>query len=180
MIETNLSVDCNFQCNDPMTGIYWGAFDPPTKAHLAVMYAVMHTIPLKKLLVIINNHSYKTYTYPLEVRIQFVREMAQLNNLYIEVLWQDDRNVLDFATCKQRLQEPLCVVAGYDAYKKWVVHLSSEKRALYDAIAVIPRGDDPAILFDEKAFIVPIPSHYRHLSSSTAKKSLFYCVPSLE
>lgn len=47
-----------------MTGVYWGAFNPPTEAHAAIIVASLKNIRLKKLIIVVNNHSYKNYVYP--------------------------------------------------------------------------------------------------------------------
>jgi nicotinic acid mononucleotide adenylyltransferase len=156
-----------------MTGVYWGAFDPPTDAHEAIIVASVNDIPLKKLIVVVNNHHYKNYTYPLEIRLQLMNKIIKSNNLKnVEVLWQDDTHKIDFSALKEMTQGPLCAISGYDAYKKWVDTSSAQERSLYDAIAVIPRGDDSPILFDEMAFILPISPIYRHVSSTKIREAV--------
>ena len=156
-----------------MTGVYWGAFDPPTQAHLAIITAVLHqnNIPLQKLIVVVNNHKYKNYTFPLERRMQIIAQIIQSKGLKnIELLWQNETHKLNFQTLKKWLQTPLCAIAGYDAYKKWTDLSSLQERSLYDAIAVIPRGDEPSILFDKTAFILAIDPIYKYVSSTKVKK----------
>lgn len=156
-----------------LTGVYWGAFDPPTEAHAAVMISSINDIPLKKLIVVVNNHSYKDYAYPLEMRLQMMKSIIQSHGLeQIELRWQDESHKLDFMALKKITQEPLCAIAGYDAYKKWVAHSMPQDRFCYDAIAVIPRGDDIPILFDKAAFLLPIDSKYKDISSTKVRDSL--------
>lgn len=156
-----------------MTGVYWGAFDPPTKAHEAIITASLGDIPLKNLIVVVNNHSYKNYTFPLEMRLQWIKEIIQSNGLQnVEVLYQDDKHKLDFLALREITSEPICGIAGYDAYMTWIQYSTPEERALYDAIAVIPRGDDDPILFDKAAFILPINSMYKYVSSTAVRESL--------
>lgn len=155
------------------TGVYWGAFDPPTEAHAAIIATAMNDIPLKHLIVVVNNHPYKNYTYPVEVRLQMIREIIRKNGSEnVELLWQDDDHRLDFFALKEITKDPLCAIAGYDAYKKWVDYSTAQERSLYDAIAVIPRGEELPILFDEIAFILPIHSMYKHVSSTKVRASL--------
>ncbi len=156
-----------------LTGVYWGAFDPPTEAHAAIIIASLKDIPLKKLILVVNNHPYKNYTYSLETRLQMIREIILLNGLEnVELRWQDENYKLDFLALKQLTKKPLCAIAGYDAYKKWVEYSTPHERSLYDAIAVIPRGNDSPILYDEIAFILPINSIYEHVSSTKVRASL--------
>lgn len=156
-----------------MAGVYWGAFNPPTEAHAAVMEAALNKIPLKKLIVIVNNHPYKNYAYPLQIRLQMIQEMIDAHGFKnVEVLWQDETHPLSYQILKERVGAPLCAIGGYDSYKKWVEHTSPEERTLYDAIAVVPRGDDPLLLFDQNSFILSIPDNYRHVSSSKVRALL--------
>lgn len=156
-----------------MTGVYWGAFDPPTSAHEAIITTSLNEIPLKELIVVVNNHSYKNYTFPLEKRLEWIKEIVRSNGLKnVEVLYQDDKHKLDFAAFKEMHVESICGIAGYDAYKSWIQYSTPEERALYDAIAVIPRGDDDPILFDKAAFILPINPVYKYVSSTAVRESL--------
>lgn len=160
-----------------LTGVYWGAFDPPTEAHAAIIISSMNDIPLKKLIVVVNNHAYKNYTYPLEMRLQMMKAIIQQHGLEkIELHWQDETHQINFIALKEISQEPLCAIAGYDAYKKWVSHSSSHDRSCYDAIAVIPRGEDVPILFDEIAFLLPIDSKYKDVSSTKVKAAKFLLI----
>lgn len=156
-----------------MTGVYWGAFDPPTIAHEAIIKASLNDIRLKKLIVVINNHSYKEYTNSLENRLKLMSQVIQAtghNNF--ELTWQDNINKIDFASLRNKTSEPLCAIAGYDSYKKWVAYSRPEDRQQYDAIAVIPRGDEEPALFDEKAFLLPISSTYKDVSSTKVREAL--------
>lgn len=154
-----------------LTGVYWGAFNPPTGAHAAIIAASLKEIPLKKLIIVVNNHSYKNYAYPLEIRLQLMKEIIDSNDIEkVEVLWQDDANKIDFTALRKITSEPLCAIAGYDAYKKWIDYSTPQERSLYDAIAVIPRGDEIPVLFDEMAFILPINSIFQHVSSTKVRE----------
>jgi hypothetical protein len=121
----------------------------------------------------VNNHSYKNYTFPLETRMHWMREIIRANGLKnVEVLYQDDMHKLDFLALREMTSEPICGIAGYDAYMTWIQYSSTQDRALYDAIAVIPRGDEDPILFDKTAFILPISPIYKYISSTAVRESL--------
>ncbi len=154
-----------------MVGVYWGAFDPPTVAHHAVISTAQKELPLKKLIVVVNNHPYKNYTYSLNIRLELLKEMVQLNEIAnVELWWQDEQKKIDYAAIREITQDPICAIAGYDAYQTWMGHSTAEERALYDAIAVIPRGDDLPLLYDSNAFLLPIQEEYRYVSSTQVKK----------
>jgi hypothetical protein len=78
---------------------------------------------------------------------------------------------MNYQALSQRTSLPLCAIAGYDAYKKWAQYSHAEERGHYRAIAVVPRGDEPAILFDEQAFIMPIDHSLSHVSSSEKRRN---------
>jgi cytidyltransferase-like protein len=156
-----------------LTGVYWGAFDPPTAAHAAIISASIQDIPLKKLIVVVNNHPYKNYTYPLKTRLQMLQNLIKSHqNADIELLTQDENNKIDFPALKTMTKGPLCAISGYDAYKRWMNFSDTAARLLYDRIAVVPRGDDLPVLIDENAFVLPIDSKYRHVSSTKEKLRL--------
>jgi nicotinic acid mononucleotide adenylyltransferase len=162
------SFSVNRAISSEMTGVYWGAFDPPTEAHAAIIMDTLENLSLKKLIIVVNNHAYKNYTYPLGMRLEMVGEIVCLRD-NVEVLWQDETHTLNFAALKNIIKGPICGIAGYDAYKKWIRYSNSHERACYDAIAVVPRGDDPPILFDKNAFLMPIDPKYKDVSSTRVK-----------
>lgn len=153
-----------------MTGVYWGAFDPPTAAHAAIIKASLQDIPLKKLIIVVNNHFYKNYTNSLETRLELMSQLIRsIGHPHIELTWQDNSHKVDFTSLSTKTSAPLCAIAGYDSYKKWVTYSNSDERRRYDAIAVVPRGDEEPILCDQKAFLLPIKSKYRHVSSTKVR-----------
>lgn len=157
-----------------MTGVYWGAFDPPTEAHEAIIIRSLNDIPLKKLIVVVNNHDYKRYTYPLEMRMQMMKAAIQKNEPEkIELRWQDESHPINANSLQEAEEGPFCAIAGYDAYKKWIAHSRAKERSSFEAIAVIPRGDDIPILFDERAFLLPIDSKFKDVSSTKVRAGLY-------
>lgn len=180
LITTMIYIGWHFTQEAPrkLVGVYWGAFDPPTEAHAAIVLNSMNNIPLKKLMIIVNNHPYKNYTYPLEMRLQMMKAIIQQKRLEnVELRWQDETHPINFLVLKEISQDPLCAIAGYDAYKKWVANSTPQDRSCYDAIAVIPRGEDVPILFDEIAFLLPIDTKYKDVSSTKVRANLFKTEP---
>lgn len=158
-----------------MSGVYWGAFDPLTEAHIEIINKSIINIPLKKLYVVVNNNKYKNYTYSLEERMRRVEEVINRNELNnVVLLWQDESNPQSFAEISLMDSGPLCAIAGYDAYKKWVEQSSLDNRSCYDAICVIPRGNEEPILFDKNAFILKIDAKFKDISSSGVKSSTLF------
>ena len=154
-----------------MIGVFWGAFDPPTKAHAAIINAALATPEIDHILIVINNHSYKNYFIPLEKRRELLFQMiGHYIPEKITLLYQDDEHPINFTELEKITSQPLCAIAGYDAYLKWTECSSSKERANYQAIAVVPRGDAHPNLFDESAFLLPIDSSLKHVSSSDYKR----------
>ena len=99
-----------------------------------------------------------------------MKAIIQQNDIEkIELRWQDESHQMDFTNLKMTTQKPLCAIAGYDTYKKWITYSTPYDRLCYDAIAVIPRGDEVPILFDKTAFLLPIDSKYKNVSSTKVK-----------
>ncbi len=150
-----------------MIGVYWGAFDPPTVAHFAIIRAALTDIPVKKIVVVVNNHKYKNYVYPLEVRLKVLKKMLQEDGVEdAELLFQDEKKKMDYEALKSLFQAPLCAIAGYDAYVTWLNYSTALERKLYEAIAVVPRGNEDPKLFDSNAFLLNIKEKYSHISST--------------
>jgi cytidyltransferase-like protein len=154
-----------------LIGVFWGAFDPPTKAHLKVISEAIDKLLLEKLIIIVNNHSYKKYTYPLELRIQMLENELDPKLLTdIEILYQDDSHKIDYLFLSKKYKKPLCAIAGSDAYLSWKNHSTKRERELYDTIAVIPRGTTPFELEDSNAILLTLDKEFRHISSTQVKK----------
>lgn len=161
----------SFLNNDKFTAIYWGAFDPPTNAHKAIIDAVLAHKSMNDLIIVINNHNYKKYTFSLENRKKFIE--ATISSIstkkQIKILSQDDNHPLDYGALEKTASYPLCAIAGYDAYSRWMAYSSPNARSQYKAIAVIPRGGLPPDLFDPHAFLLNIDSIYKDVSSTQLK-----------
>ena len=161
----------SFLDKDKFTAIYWGAFDPPTNAHKAIIDAVLAHKSMSDLIIVINNQNYKKYTFSLENRKKFIE--ATISSIstkkQIKVLSQDDDHPLDYEALEKTTPHPLCAIAGYDAYSHWMAYSSPHARAQYKAIAVIPRGRLSPDLFDSHAFLLNIDSIYKNVSSTQLK-----------
>ena len=153
------------------TAVFWGAFDPPTEAHYAIIDAVLAHRKVHDLIVVVNNHSYKNYMFPLMTRLQQLERVC-LAKKKVRCMWQDDQNPCGVHQLKQLTRSPLCAVAGYDAYQQWLKSgCVSRDRGLYQAIAVVPRGNEEPILFDDHAFLLGIGVRYRYVSSTLLRTS---------
>lgn len=65
------------------------------------------------------------------MRLQWIKEIIQSNGLQnVEVLSQDDKHKLDFLALREITSEPICGIAGYDAYKTWIQYSTPEERVI--------------------------------------------------
>lgn len=157
--------------NRNAVGVYWGAFDPPTSAHYAIIEGALQNLKLKKLIVVINNNSYKEYAYPLIERKRIIESKIQENGLEnVEILDQDDSRKINYSYLRQLTNDPLYAIAGYDAYIRWQKYSSDSERHEYNTIIVVPRGDKEPILYDQNAILMRIDSVYKNISSTEVKR----------
>lgn len=160
--------------DERLIGIYWGAFDPPTQAHIAIIKTALQKIDLQKLFIVVNNHSYKNYNLTLEKRFELLsKALKAIPSEKILLLWQDDEHPINYSFLRKFSTQPLCAISGYDSYKKWVACSNKQGRYLYQKIAVVPRGDEEPLLFDAHAFLLEIDPTYRHVSSSKERERCF-------
>jgi cytidyltransferase-like protein len=156
-------------------GVFWGAFDPPTAAHIEIISACLKKLPITQLIVIVNNHHYKKYTFSLQDRIQLLESMlSSSDRMKIELVWQDDLNQIDYAELRRRTDGDLYAISGYDSYKSWTKYSTESERLLYKAIVVIPRGNDHPFLYDKNAILLPIDPCYQHISSTQWKQDALF------
>jgi nicotinic acid mononucleotide adenylyltransferase len=155
----------------PLIGVFWGAFDPPTKAHIAIIQAALALPFIHHLLIIVNNHSYKDYSLPLQDRKDaLIKALKDISPQRLTLMNQDDDHPMNYAALEKISSLPLCAIAGYDAYTKWASYSNSKERSNYHLIAVVPRGDEEAKLFDAHAFLLPIDQTLKHVSSTQHKQ----------
>ena len=153
-----------------MTGVYWGAFDPPTAAHEAIINQVLVLPETEELIIVVNNHSYKDYTLSIEERFNLMKKIV--GDREVLILVQEDSCLLNFENLVKIARHPLCAISGYDAYQNWIQRSSPEDRSKYKAIAVIPRGSSEPVLQDKHAFLLEIEGCYRNLSSTMVRDLL--------
>ena len=153
-------------------GIFWGAFDPLTKAHIAIIEKAFCELFLDSLVIVVNNHSYKHYHLPLEKRIDDIQAtLSQEIKKHIQITYQDDKRQADFAFLEKTYKGSLCAIAGSDAYLRWSKMTPQKDMALYETIAIVPRADDVLISLEPNSQILSIDPCYKYISSSHLKKN---------
>lgn len=150
-----------------MSGVFWGAFDLMTEAHLRIMTICLEKFPLDPLIVVVNNHSYKKYRFPLKIRMEKIWEaLSPEQKKRVLLKSQEDSQKMDYHALSQITHKPLCAIAGYDAYRSWNYISKAEDRISYHKIIVVPRGTETPHLFDSHAELLHIEDRYRFVSST--------------
>jgi cytidyltransferase-like protein len=136
--------------SEPVVGVYWGTFDPPTLAHGNIVKTAFKQLKLTKLIIVINNNSKtgKTYTIPIDERKKMFREMlcAEYKNeeciKHFAVFSQTDNFDFSYSKIKElSIYQKIIAIVGqdsFDAYKKYI--------SAYDMVAIMPRGNQHDLL----------------------------------
>ncbi|MGE0009910.1 MAG: hypothetical protein AB7F19_05155 [Candidatus Babeliales bacterium] len=148
MLTTYYHVDATV---DEVTcyGVYWGTFDPPTRAHQQIMIRSFST-GIQQLFVVINNHGHKQYTASLQDRIAMVKLLIS-PELPITLLTQDATQTWGIEQLKN------CF--GNSPKVRWHLFSGQENLAHWN-----PNNEDS---FD-KVFIIPREGKVQHLIPASA------------
>lgn len=162
----------------PKYAVYSGSFDPPTLAHKAVIESILMDKSIERLYVVVNRYTSKTFKGSLQQRVKMVEMMFEDEPAKSErliVIVQDSPNKMtDYLVIKKILRSPLMLVTGQDSYVK-SLNIPEELRVKFDAIAVIPRGEDSSIdknKLEENVKVLNIDKKYIHVSSSLVRQMI--------
>ena len=158
---------CSTSLTSHSIGVFWGAFDPPTKAHIKIIEVALTTLKIEKLVIVVNNHNYKKYSNTLAERIDLLKLKINKDHLSkIIFLTQDDQNFIDYNKLKVDFCSKITVIAGADSFRK----IPENKIPIYDAIAVVPRASAPdPINCLKNVTLLPIGDEFKYVSSSNLK-----------
>ncbi len=131
---------------ESLVGIYWGTFDPPTLAHGNIVNTAFTQLKLSKLLVVINNNSKtgKNYVIPANKRKAMFRQMLASEKYKDSVSVFAQTNFFDFSYEKMKELLPnkkIVAIVGQDSFEAYKKYLGA-----YEKVAVMPRGDQHALL----------------------------------
>ncbi|KTD65706.1 nicotinate-nicotinamide nucleotide adenylyltransferase [Legionella spiritensis] len=121
-------------------GLYWGTFDPPTRAHLNIMINAITQGALNKLVIVVNNNTgEKHYHTPGEDRAAMIRGMLKGLRLDadVEIMIQTDKRLVNdklIAALNDGAQ--VVPVVGQDSFEKAAGYCRH-----YKEVIVAPRGE---------------------------------------
>jgi nicotinic acid mononucleotide adenylyltransferase len=100
-------------------GVYSGSFDPPTKAHFAIMKSAFKQHGVEKLLVMVNEDGGKDFNASIDERIGMIREMTKEYAGQVEILpvTNANKNVLPHAKVKEGNFDKLYRIIGQDSFE---------------------------------------------------------------
>ncbi|MFN7709480.1 MAG: nicotinate-nicotinamide nucleotide adenylyltransferase [Holosporales bacterium] len=152
--------------------VFWGTFDPPTRAHGALLSAAIHDHGVERGIVVIHALPHKGASAPLEHRLHMLNLMLGDLNLenQVEVRVQTQKHPLGYDTLKSELGMPLAVLAGSDSFGAWVK--TPEDLAPYDGVWIAARAGSECSIVHPKVRLLTLPKELAGLSSSCAREAL--------
>jgi nicotinic acid mononucleotide adenylyltransferase len=121
-------------------GVYWGTFDPPTKAHLHIIKSAIDTHQLTKLIVVINDDSktkkeYKTSGVERKKMMSLVLPGDIRDKIDVRV--QTDEKQISYSDLKSEFsKQRVIAVVGEDSFLKF-----GKGCAYCHHVSVMPRGE---------------------------------------
>lgn len=118
-------------------GVYWGSFDPITKAHESIIQRV--GAKLGKLIVIVNNDPRKNYQATIVHRINMIHLAMDGVVDILDIKTQHRQGEYDYFVLKKQVHGPLVAITGSDSLEFWLQHQQETELDLYDEIWVADR-----------------------------------------
>ena len=174
------SVSCNSNeenkyqfYSDIKIGIYSGTFDPPTKAHNAIIRSAIKNLGLEKLYIFVNKNGEKNYKCSSQERVAMLQLMLEdLQDKVVIIAQASDNKRSDYLMIKKILNQKIIHITGEDSYQRRLF-VKPENRVLFDVIAIIARDTDQDkavdIKLEKNAFYLPITSNESIESISSTK-----------
>jgi len=158
-------------------GIYSGTFDPPTKAHNAIIRNSITTLGLEKLYIFVNKNNTKDCKCSMRERIEMLKIMlADLKDKVVIIPQVSDKKCDDYFMIKSILNEKLVLITGEDSYQKRLL-IQAHNNVRMDALCIIPRELGESVLrmqLEQNAFYAPfeIDEKLALLSSTKIRQQL--------
>lgn len=152
-------------------GVYSGSFDPPTRAHLAIMETALRQYDLRRLYVLINFSSGKMLKASLREREEMLRLMTGKiagRLVFLPVISPDEKFVIEKRILQAEGAGRLFAFIGEDSYAKLPVPRPAGPEPVW---VVIPRGGGNGVREADGVRILRVPG-IGSISSSAARKSV--------
>jgi len=153
-------------------GIFWGHFNPPTKAHKAIITSALNHYNFEELLVIINHEEQKDAESPYH-RLQMLKSMFDKTPFEnkVKLHLQDNQNNYSYFSLRDRLKTPLAAIVGYDSFLAWQNNPNSPfERGPYDLIIVVSRHGQRLSTVYPNIVELAIEPAYKEVSSTQVRK----------
>ena len=157
-------------------GIYSGSFDPPTKAHNAIIRSAIKNLALDKLYIFVNKNGSKNYKCSSKERVEMLQRMlSDLGDKVVIVAQESDNKRSDYLFIKKLLHEKLIHITGEDSYQRRLMILP-ENRVQFDEIAIVPRNSFHKNIneneLEKNVFYLPLDEIYNEISSTETRRKL--------
>jgi nicotinic acid mononucleotide adenylyltransferase len=125
---------------NPYQGIFWGRFDPPTKAHQEIIKIAVQDLQLEKIHIVINDFNRNCY-FSAKKRAELFKKLLQneLKGINAEVLIQNTNNLHSYEIIKKKVKKPCVAICGSDSFDLWLKKGNCTTN--YDCIAVFQRKE---------------------------------------
>lgn len=164
----------NLHSLDIKIGIYSGTFDPPTKAHNAIIRSAIEKLGLEKLYIFVNKNGEKDYKCSSRQRVEMLQRMlTDLHEKVVVIAQASDNKRSDYLMIKNILNSKLLLISGEDSYRRRLLILP-ENRVSVSAIAIIPRlvnvaSQEQDIALEPNVFFLPLNVDKSILATSSTK-----------
>lgn len=163
------SIQANTQHACTTFGVYWGTFDPPTRAHEQIIIQAF-SLPIDRLFVVINNHGHKQYNATIEDRIAMLKLI--LPTTYpITLLIQDKTVTWSMHSLKDTFgvypEVSWYLFSGQENLTYW----NALDADMHDTVVIMPRACAKTII-PEGVTLLTLPTECNTISSSTVRLSI--------
>lgn len=150
-------------------GVYWGTFDPPTRAHKEVIAQAFST-GIDRLFVVINNHGHKKYCASVEDRVAMLKMILPPTSP-ITILVQDTQHAWSMKELKDSFGQFPEVNWHLFSGQENLAYWNPDDGDTHDKVFIIPRGNTQTII-PATVTVMPIAQHCNVISSSAVRSSI--------
>ncbi|MBT4964449.1 MAG: adenylyltransferase/cytidyltransferase family protein [Francisellaceae bacterium] len=153
-----------------MHGVFWGRFDPPTKAHLKIIHDICEKFTSVHLVII--DDPKKQSPISTAIREQWILDCLDESIINKVKFYKQCTDIkYTYVDIKKIAGDKLAVVCGDDAYATWLENNIQESKLSYDMIYVVARHEQFDNLSDN-IIVAYLPSEYHAISSQQVKNAI--------
>ena len=163
---SSLAISFHIKATDKTCGVYWGTFDPPTRAHQQIIMQAFST-GIDQLFVIINNHGHKQYAASIEHRIAMLT-MILPPEYPITILVQDATRTWSMQELRDTFGESPTVGWHLFSGQENLAYWNPKNGTAQDTVFIIPR-EHAAPIIPDCVTVLSIPENCKAISSSAIR-----------